>query len=125
MRLNSITLRGIGPYKKTVSVNIDALAGDLTAIVGQNGAGKSIFLEIFPGSAYRDTPTRGSLKSLATARDSLVESVITGKGGQRYTLRHLIDSVSGKAEALVMNEDGLPLNGRLRSGPAGKQNQQK
>lgn len=110
MQLNFITLKGIGPYKGKVSVNIDALAGELTAIVGENGSGKSTLIEAgFAGAAYRETPTRGTLKSLALGRDSLVESVITN-GNRRYTVRHLIDGVSGKAEAVVMDEHGNPLN---------------
>lgn len=49
-----------------VDVKLHDLTGPLIAIVGGNGQGKSTFLETMLATAYRTTPTRKSLKWLAT-----------------------------------------------------------
>lgn len=106
MRLESFRARGFGPFKKEWSVDLSELRG-LVAITGVNGAGKSTFLELgLPGALYRQTPTRGSLTDLAVARDACLD--VTVVNGQRWQVRHLVDSVSGKSEALVVGEDGQP-----------------
>lgn len=106
MRLSSFSARGFGPFKKEFRVDLEELRG-LVAVTGVNGAGKSTFLELgLPGALYRQTPTRGSLVDLATARDACLD--VTVVNGQRWNIRHLVDSVSGKSEVVVVGEDGAP-----------------
>lgn len=106
MRLESFRARGFGPFKQEWSVDVSEMRG-LIAVTGANGAGKSTFLELgLPGALYRQTPTRGSLVDLATARDACLD--VTVVNGQRWQIRHLVDSVSGKSEALVVGADGQP-----------------
>lgn len=107
MRLETCRIRNLGPFRD-FAVDLRTLPGPLVALVGPNGAGKSTFAELFaPGAFYRQTPTRGSLVDLATARDALLE--VTAVNGHAYTFRHLVDKVSGKGEALVLDEHGAPV----------------
>lgn len=61
-----------------------------------------------PGAIYRQCPTRGSLRDLARERDSNLD-VFLSHAGRMYNVRHVVDAVSGKSEALVLGADGLPL----------------
>lgn len=108
MRLESVHLHNVGPFDDYLLDLSDLGEARLIAIVGPNGSGKSTLLETaIPGAVFRVTPTRGSLVSLATARDSFVESRIIN--GKAWTLRHSLDCVSGKSEALVLDESGAPV----------------
>lgn len=108
MRLESVRIHNIGPFR---DAELDlAQAGDarLIAVVGPNGAGKSTLLEVaIPGACYRETPTRGTLASLATARDAFVEARLVN--GKPWTIRHSVDAVSGKGESLVLDDAGSPV----------------
>lgn len=108
MRLESVRLHNVGPFED-FSLDLTSLGeARLIAIVGPNGSGKSTLLETaLPGALFRSTPTRGSLVSLATARDSFVESRIVN--GKAWTLRHSLDAISNKSEALVLDESGVPV----------------
>lgn len=118
MRLESITVRGMGPFSGESHVDLRGLPGVLTALVGKNGAGKSTFMELLPGAMYRECPTRGSLASLATGRDSMIEATVVN--GSRWTLRQLVDAVSGKGEAVILDDAGAPVtqSGKVRDADA-------
>jgi exonuclease SbcC len=108
VRLERFRCRGFGPFKGGFSADLTGLAPTdrLVAVCGENGAGKTTFLELFgPGAMWRSTPTRGSLVSLATERDAFMETTLVS-GADRWTLRHLVDGVSGKSEALVLDGNG-------------------
>ena len=108
MRLERVVLHNIGPHAH-FELDLSTL-GDarLISVVGGNGSGKTVLLEAaLPGAIYRETPTRGSLTSLATARDSYVEARIVN--GKAWTIRHSLDCASGKSEALVLDEHGAPV----------------
>lgn len=108
MRFAAIRGRGIGvSFPDEFSVDLESIPGPLVAVTGENGAGKSTFLELFGASMYRVCPTRGSLSDLATRRDSFLETVVVN--GSSHRIRHVVDAVSGKAEAVVTDEQGNPL----------------
>jgi exonuclease SbcC len=109
MRLEGLRIRGLGPFRGEVAIDFSALGdAQLVAVTGANGQGKSTLLELgLPGALYRDTPTRGSLKDLATARDAMLESTVVN--GSRWTIRHLVDAISGKGESVVLDEAGVPV----------------
>jgi exonuclease SbcC len=108
MRFASIRGKGLGvSFPDEFSVDLDAVPGPLVAITGENGAGKTTFLELLGGSMYRVCPTRGSLGDLATGRDSFLETVVVN--GSRHHIRHVMDSVSGKGESVVSDDAGRPL----------------
>ncbi len=117
MRLHSLRLKGFPAFPDEVHVDLDAL-GDarLVAITGANGSGKTTLLELFPSVPYRQGPTRGSLAKLATARDAFVEATI--ENGERWTIRQLVDAVSGKGETLITDAAGAPVldSAKLRAG---------
>src|SRR4051812_7206205 len=111
MRLDKVRMRGIGPFVDEVTLDMSDL-GDATlvAVCGDNGEGKSTWLEFaIPGAYYRRTPTQGSLKDRAKARDSLLEVTVTGS--ERFTIRHLMDGASGKGESVVLNAANKPVYG--------------
>lgn len=110
VRLEAFRIRGFGPFDREFAVDLTALSPTdrLVAICGENGAGKTTALELaLPGAMYRNTPTRGSLVDLATARDAFLETRLVN--GSSWTLRHLVDAVSRKSEALVLDADGAPV----------------
>lgn len=107
MRYLKHSIRNLGPFDE-VSVDIGALDGPLVAVCGENGAGKSTFLELLLGAIWRTTPTRGSLIDLATARDASVETEFEFDG-RGYRIRQLADAVSRKGEALLTDAGGTPL----------------
>lgn len=117
MRLRNLRLKGFPAFPDEVAIDLDAL-GDarLVAITGSNGAGKSTLLELFPSALYRQGPTRGSLAKLATARDAFVEATV--ENGERFTIRQLVDAVSGKGETLITDATGSPVidSAKLRAG---------
>jgi len=105
MRFSKIEVRGLGPFSH-LSLDLDAIPGRLVAVTGANGEGKSTLLELLAGALYRDTPTRGSLADLATARDAFVE--VTAVNGSSWTIRQSVDNVSRKGESLVTDAAGRP-----------------
>jgi exonuclease SbcC len=108
MKLESITLRGFGPFTSEVSVDLSAVTGRIIAVTGENGSGKSTLLELWSGGAlYRSTATRGSLGDLATARDAFLEARV--QNGASYTVRHTVDARNGKGESIVLDADGASL----------------
>lgn len=117
MRLRNLRLKGFPAFPDEVAIDLDAL-GDarLVAVTGDNGAGKSTLLELFPSALYRQGPTRGSLAKLATARDAFVEATV--ENGERWTIRQLVDAISGKGETLITDATGSPVidSAKLRAG---------
>lgn len=99
-------MKGLGPFRNEVSVDLSAIGGTLVAVTGPNGAGKTTALELLGAACYRETPTRGSLADLATSRDAFLEVGMTN--GAAHVVRHSVDAVSGKSESLVMDETGTP-----------------
>lgn len=106
MRFERLKAHNIGPFRD-VDIDIANAPGPLVAVTGANGAGKSTLLELCAGALYRQTPTRGTLADLATARDASVE--ITAVNGQRFSVRQIVDQVSGKGEAVAMDASGTSL----------------
>lgn len=106
MRLNGFKIRGLGVFREPIALDLGDL-GDakIVAVAGRNGAGKSSLLELaIPGAMYRSTPTRGSLKELATTRDACVESRLSC-GGRDYRITHTQDAISGKGESSVADDE--------------------
>jgi exonuclease SbcC len=105
VRIGRVRYRNIGPFKN-VDVDLAAIGGKLVAVTGDNGAGKSTFLELIAGAMFRECPTRGALTKLATARDAMAEVELLDSG---LTIRQTVDCISKKSEALVIGPDGAPV----------------
>jgi exonuclease SbcC len=100
MNIEQITIRNFGPFTDT-TINIADIPGRIVAVTGPNGAGKSTFLELIPGALYRETPTRGALKDLATSRRAYMEMRLNN--GVTYTVSHSVDASNGKSDALIVD----------------------
>jgi exonuclease SbcC len=113
VKFDRIKARNLGPFRD-VDLDLSSISGQLVAVTGQNGAGKSTLLELLAGALYRQCPTRGTLASLATSRDAMLE--VGCVNGARHTIRHLIDGVSAKGESLVLDASGAPVltSGKVR-----------
>lgn len=104
MRLESLRIKGLGPFATEQFVDLSAIDGQIVAVAGRNGAGKSTFCELWGGSMYRSTQSRGKLATIATERGAYVEARVVN--GAAYTLRQSVDGISGKAESLVLDAEG-------------------
>jgi exonuclease SbcC len=107
VRFDHISLQGLGPFHSRVDLDLASIPGRIVAVCGENGAGKSTLLELLAGALYRQTPTRGTLVELATDRNAFVEARVVN--GSSWTLRHTLDAISGKGEALVLDGAGAPV----------------
>jgi exonuclease SbcC len=113
MQFNSITVRGLGPFKSEVRLDVDSLPGPLVAITGPNGSGKSTLLGLLAaGCIDREIPTSSygkyqTLAELATSRSSMVEVTLTN--GHRYTIRQVVDSQTGSGASVLLGKDGMSL----------------
>ncbi|NRA02884.1 MAG: ATP-binding cassette domain-containing protein [Myxococcales bacterium] len=104
MTYRNIHIHNMGPFSD-VELDLEAIEGQLIAISGPNGVGKTTLLELLTGGlSYRSCRTRGTLAHLATARDSYIEGTVVN--GRPWKIRQTVDATSGKSEALVTAEDG-------------------
>ena len=109
MRIDKITLFGITTYKEPAVLDLAAMGPGIIAIAGPNGGGKTSLLEAVPGAIYRQTPSRGSIATMATARNAMIE--IAGENGSPFVIRLDIDNHSGRQEAVFFDAAGEPLAG--------------
>lgn len=106
MRWTRIKAHNMGPFRE-VDIDLSQIPGTLVAVHGENGAGKTVLLEMLAAALYRKAPSRGTLNGLATARDSSLD--VTVVNGHAYQIQHSLDAVSGKGSVVVRGEDGEPL----------------
>jgi exonuclease SbcC len=104
MRIDKITLSGFTTFNQPASLDLAALGPGIIAIAGPNGSGKTTLLEAIPGAIYRQTPSRGSIATLATSRDASIELV--GENGAPFQIRLSADAHNGKQEAIILDAAG-------------------
>lgn len=109
MRIDKITIKGFTTYQTEQSLALDELGSGVIAVTGPNGSGKTSLLEAVPGAVYRQTPSRGSIATLATARDARIE--LEGENGQGFRIRLDCDAHTGRQEAVICDAQGEPLAG--------------
>lgn len=112
MKLRSLRIRGIGPrFPDEITLDLDAIDGDLIAITGDNGAGKSTLLECYAAALHpsRKMPTRGSIDGLAHEEDdgAFVE-VVFDHGPKTIKIRH---EPSRSLSHVWINGEPVPLDG--------------
>ena len=109
MLINRIALKGFTTYKDEQVLDLAALGSGIIAIAGPNGSGKTTLLECVPGAIYRTTPSRGSIASLAVARDAYIE--LAGENGAPFRIRLDVDAHNKNQEAIIFDGVGEPLAG--------------
>jgi exonuclease SbcC len=101
MRTLSTVFHNFGPFLD-FTLDLESVDGTLVALVAPNGSGKTFALETaWLGTCYREMATQGSLLDRATARDSFIESTTEAEDGERYVIRHAVDSVARTSESIV------------------------
>jgi len=105
MKPHRITLQDIGPFTDLVDVDIDALAHGIVAIDGNNGAGKTVFVESLIAGTHRRLPSYGALADMATSRDAYLQLEFSTKG-RRWKARHEI----GKGKVFLYNDRNKALD---------------
>lgn len=103
-----IRIKNVGPYKdETISLGHDL--GNVVAITGANGSGKSLLLSCIYFALYQKLPDRaGTIYRFCTEKDAGVELEFTS-GTDRYKATLVIDSHNRKMEA-VLSRNGEALN---------------
>lgn len=88
-------MKGWRCFPELTEVDFDAIDGDIVAVSGPNGTGKSLFWELAVcGAIYRELPTHGNIGDHAIARDTFVETTFE-YDGKEYTVSQIIDGKSG------------------------------
>lgn len=107
MRPRLLRIRAIGPYQD-VTVDFDSIPGELVAICGRNGEGKSFLLDSIVAGLYRALPSRtAGIYRYCTDRNAGID-LDFALDGSTYQTTVLIDSKSRKMEA-VLAKDRRPL----------------
>jgi DNA repair exonuclease SbcCD ATPase subunit/DNA repair exonuclease SbcCD nuclease subunit len=105
LRFTGIRHRGFATMQP-VDIDFDATPGPLVALVGPNGCGKSTTCELLFAACTGDMPTRGTLGTLATARDARLEVGICTQDGERYSIRHDVDAQTRKGTVFLADASG-------------------
>ncbi len=106
MRFERLTIGGCVPFP--VPQTIIFPDAQKVAVVGDNGAGKSTFLDAIFIALYGDTTKPGGVYPLFPGRDGLVELAFSYKG-HTYTIKRLIDGEKRVQKAWIY-KDGQCLN---------------
>lgn len=106
MRLDSLTIRGIGRFTDTVTIPFRDLPSGLIAVVGGNGEGKTFTMEAPHACFFRTFPSRDKpVYDYATRADAFIETVIELEGRGLFRGRLSLDGPHRKAEATLTRID--------------------
>lgn len=106
MRWKKIRIKGLGPFRDEVELDLEALSGDIVAITGENGSGKTTLLELLIAALDRHCSSRGPIVDLSSSRGAFFETDIEFRGAHR--IRHIVDGISRSSEALILDSTGRP-----------------
>jgi DNA repair exonuclease SbcCD ATPase subunit len=106
-----IRIKNIGPFADE-TIDLDSIPGDLVAISGLNGEGKTMLMESIFAGMYRNFPSRDAgIYRYCTNRHAAIEFAFE-VGGKIYISFINMDSKTRKMEA-ILSHDKLPLNDGL------------
>jgi DNA repair protein SbcC/Rad50 len=109
VKLLSVATKGLTVLPNEVSVDFEALGPGLIAIHGENGAGKTTFMEAPAAALYKAFPSRpGSLYDYARSRDAYIVAQFQDDQGRVVEAKLLIDGVNRKLEP-YLTVDGVPV----------------
>ncbi len=107
MRLRRVMTRDIGAPGSR-ELNLDDLPPGVIVLEGDNGSGKTMFLEAVPASLYRSMPSRdGGLYDQAKSHDAAIETEWVDGKGRSVRVQLLVDGPRRKMESFVF-VDGQP-----------------
>lgn len=109
MKLEQLTIRGLLRFTDTLSLDLGNLPEGLIAVVGENGSGKTAFLESALAAIYRKFASREKeLVDYAHDRDSFIEAVFAFDGHGQFRARVNLDAVRRVSEAVLeqIHSDG-------------------
>lgn len=104
-----LKVRGV-TVLKDVSVDFKAIPGNLIAISGKNGQGKTSLMESIFLSLYRIFPSRPAVYEFCSGRDAMVDFKFDWHN-QPYEVVVNIDAVYSKMEAFLYDGQHNPLPG--------------
>lgn len=108
MKLLNISTTDMGALGRR-RLDLESLPKGLIGIVGENGTGKTSFLEMScPGALYRRLPNRSPAKLVELAKSRSARVVAEyAHDGSRWRFVHQIDAQTRKGEAYIYR-DGVP-----------------
>lgn len=103
MRLETLALKGVGPFTDEVRLDLRALPPGLIAITGENGAGKTMLLEAAIGILDREFISREKaiVDFCGDDRGAFVEATYLFEGRGAYRARLNMDGLKGGSEAVL------------------------
>lgn len=104
MRLHRTRFRGIGPFTEEVELDLDAIPGEIVAICGENGEGKSLLCSLFPAALHRRSE-RGAIADEDLGSDAYLEATVS-VDGEPWVLEHR----PGDVKAWVKRPDGTAVD---------------
>lgn len=103
-----LKIHGIAPFSEDLELDFNSVPGDVVAIVGANGSGKTQLIESMFAALYRILPSRGSIYQYCLQRDASIELAFSLPSGD-YLSRIIIDSHRRTQEAWLFKGSD-PLN---------------
>jgi DNA repair exonuclease SbcCD ATPase subunit len=105
-----LNVRGV-TVLKDVSIDFASIPGDIIAITGRNGQGKTSLMESVFASLYRFLPSRSdNIYEYCHGRDCMIEYSFLWHGRQYRSLAN-IDAIYSKMEAFLYDDTGQPVKG--------------
>ena len=104
----TLRIKNIGPFKDE-SLDFSKINGDVIAILGRNGSGKTMLLESMFAGLYRVLPSRGPIYDYCTERDALIEFAFKLPSGD-FLSRVVIDAKKRSMEPWLFDGDGKAMN---------------
>ena len=103
MRLERISLKGILRFENSLSIDLRDIPPGLIAVVGENGGGKTTFIESPIAALYRQFPSRSDREVVdyATAGDSYIEIEFALDGDGLYRARLNLDALHRRSDAVL------------------------
>lgn len=99
IHVKKVRMKGWRCFPDEVNLDFDAMPGEIVAVSGPNGTGKSLLWElIITGALFREVPTHGKIGDHAIARDTFIETEFE-YAGKDYTVSQIIDGRTGNGSS--------------------------
>ena len=114
IQLKNVRVKGFRCFQKEVSLNLESMPGDIIAVHGRNGVGKSLFWELAVcGALYREVPTHGHIGEHVLDKGTFTEAEFI-YDGKTYITKQLLNTSGGGSASLKIDGE-TALKSALRS----------